>query len=157
MLVGSHKLEEEVLKWDTWWSVPDCRLISDYIQQFTYFPTTLPVISTQYTKTKRSLSLLNHKLPKHLEYRYNPNSKHLDLKSLLYKAEILIQHSCIPSHAVPATINPTIEMSVYYQKKMTLWESHNFFILYPNKISPREIPLVDMFVYAVQANTEIRE
>ena len=62
----------------------------------------------------------------------------------------------IPSHTTPAKIDPTIKMPVYYQKKNTDWESRDIFNPDPCRKSPTGLPRMDLFVYAVEANTETR-
>ena len=120
------------------------------------FPT--PILSsTKHTRGKRSSSPHIQREAKRLEYHYNPSSIQVNPNiTVAYMGETDPTLLSIPSHTTPATIDPTVKMPVYYQKKNTDWESRDIFNPDPNRKSPTGLPRMDLFVYAVEANTETR-
>ena len=122
----------------------------------TFFTQTIS--SAKHTRGKRSSSPHIQREAKRLEYHYNPNSTKVNHNiTVAYIGETDPSLISILSHTIPATIDPTVRMPVYYQKKTTDWQTRDIFNPDPDRNSPTGLPRTDLFVYAVEANTETRD
>ena len=100
----------------------------------------------------------NQREAKRLKYLYDPNSKEdRPNTTVAYIGKSDANFLPITSQSLPATINPTMRLPVYYQKKKTTdWHARNIFNPDIDRYSPTGLPLTDLYVYAVEANTENR-
>ena len=114
--------------------------------------------SMQPTRGKKPSSPHNQREAKRLKYLYNPNSKEVRPNTTVtYIGESDANFLPITSQSLPATIDPTMRLPVYYQQKTTDWHARNIFNLDIDRHSPTGLQRTDLYVYAVEANTETKD
>ena len=97
--------------------------------------------SMQPTRGKKPSSAHNQRETKRLKYLYNPNSKEVRPNTTVaYFGESDANFLPITSQSLPASIDPTMRLPVYYQQKTTDWHARNIFNLDIDRHSPYRSP-----------------
>ena len=128
------------------------------IQQFS--PPALKQSLKRHSKGKRlSSPSTRHREAKRAEFHYNPESLQVKpLTTLTYIAERIEDqtNSQQSPHEFTPTFNPNTDMPNYYPLNYKNWENRTIFPLEPNLKSPTGLTRTDLYVYAIEANTETR-
>ena len=129
-------------------------------QQFTYPPPVQASLNTRATgKRSSNPSALNSRT-KRKDFHYNPKSQPVKpVTTFTYIAEQMqLQISPQPGPQIftMQTHNPDDKMPDYFPKNYKIWENRPLFKLDTNLKSPTGLSRVDLYVYAIDANTETK-
>ena len=131
-------------------------------QHFTYPypPSAQTSLDTRSTGKRSSSSSILNSRTKRTDFRYNPESQQVKpLTTVTYIAEQMqLQTSPQPSPQIftMRTPIPKDKIPEYYPDNYKIWENRPIFKPDTNLKSPTGLPRVDLYVYAIDANTETK-